>query len=153
MYSNELKVVKKGFIMLYTLLIGVLCILIALYLLKFQYNNMNNATLLKNNSCATPILYNSKEYLLTKLKALVIERTTELTEDKIKAFFLSNEIGNFTYNQCYLKYDNINNVIIMVSYVDEYFHREDYYIWKINDSNMNFIYRNTIFKEGRSKQC
>ena len=137
--------------MIYTLLIGLLCLLVALYCLKFHYNNNNNAILLEKNLCKTSILYNSREYLLTKLKMLMVEKTAGLTEDKIKIFFLTNSIENIIYNHSSLKYDNINNCIILISYVDEYFHREDYYDCKIINSNINFIYKYTTYKEGRSK--
>jgi hypothetical protein len=152
MYRNKLRTVKKGFIMIYTLIIGLLCLLVALYCLEFHYSNKTNATLFEKNLCKTPILYNSKEYLLTKLKTLIVEKTSDFTEGGIKVFFQSNAIENITYNHCYLKYDSINNCIIMFSYVDEYFHREDYYDCKVIDSNINFVYKCTIFKEGRSKQ-
>ena len=139
--------------MIYTLLIGLLCLLVALYCLKFHYNSMNNVILLKKTECKTPILYNSKEYLLTKIKNLIIEKTSDISEDKVKAFFLENEIENITYNHCYFKYDSINNCIIMISYVNEYFHREDCYDCTILNLKINFVYKFTIFKEGRSKQC
>ena len=143
--------------MMYTLLIGLLCLLVALYCLKFHYNSMNNVILLKKIVCKTPILYNSKEYLLTKLKALIVKQVTDITEDRINAFFTDNAnlsiIESITCNQCYLQYDNISKCIIMISYVDEYSHKEDYYDCRIIDRNINFVYKFTIFKEGRSKEC
>ena len=145
--------------MIYTLLIGLLCLLVSLYCLKFYYNNMNNVTLLKKISCKTPNLYNSKEYLFTKLKSLIPANTNDLNEEKIKAIFSDSAIKNITDNgdnagkNCYLKYDRINNCIIMFSYVDEYFHREDAYECKVTTSNIKFVYKYTIFKGGRSKPC
>jgi len=139
--------------MIYTLLIGLLCLLVALYCLKFHYNNMNNANLVKTNLCKTPELYNSKEYILTNLKTLIVGNTRDLTDEKLKAFLMTNAVENIIYNHCYLKYDSINNCIIMCSYVDEFFHREDYYGCTVINSNAKFVYKYTIFKEGRSKQC
>jgi len=139
--------------MIYTLLIGLLCLLVALYCLDFYSNNLKNSTLLEKNLCKTPILYNSKEHLLTELKMLIVEKQLCFTEEKVKVFFLSNSIENIIYNHCYLKYDNNSNCIIMVSYVDEYYHREDYYDYKVINTNIYFIYKYTTYKEGRSKQC
>src|SRR5659263_319273 len=65
MYKN--KKVKKGYILLYVLLIGTICIIMLLYCVNLEASELKNLNSIKNFKIKAELYVENKEFLLTDL--------------------------------------------------------------------------------------
>ncbi|MDP4178256.1 MAG: hypothetical protein Q8900_07975, partial [Bacillota bacterium] len=68
----------------------------------------------------------------------------------IKSYFSVNyDKFKIIYKKSYIIYDITNDSFIMYSYLDDYYHREDIYSYKVVDGKVCFIYKNTVYNLGK----
>lgn len=141
---------KKGYVLLYTLILGLLCIIMAVccFTLELQIRKNN---LSYRNYCLKPNINEEyKENLLTLLNKSIKNSVADITSNNIKDYYILNcNSFKITYKKSYIIYDKNNDDFIMYSYYDEYYHREDIYKYKINEGKLIYMYVNTKYNLGK----
>jgi hypothetical protein len=91
-----------------------------------------------------------KERLFTVMYENIPENIKNSNTASVKSFFLQNNML-YTYDNGHskIKYDTARNKIILQSYYDEYYHREDLFDYRVVGGKLKFFYILTLYVEGR----
>lgn len=150
MFCFKFDRVKKGFTLIYVVLICSLCITMVLAIFKLQVTEVKF-----NKSYMRDVLKQEKiqeyeECLFTKTNNYILVNINQLSDEGIKNYFGSN-YQNFKiiYSDAYIIYNNTNNCFTIFTSVDNQNHREDTYNYKVQANKINFTHRDTLYKEGK----
>ena len=150
MHENKSSNIKTGFILVYTLLMGMLCILLALLCFEMLLDIRKNQSYLKG--CVVKVQENQqgREYVLTEFKNYIMSSVSSLTISNITAFL--NSLASFKWIQwqnCYVtKCDLSRNYIYAVFPCDaSHFIRETYQ-YKIVNGILKFKFVSSTVIEG-----
>jgi len=118
---------KKGFIMVYTILVGIICLLIMMYILNIQisevkYSTSNKKYLLKDNN-----YQKYSEYLMTLFFTYLSENNENIKKVGINQFFYNIKSDIVKYEKASVSFSNINNEFIFSTPYDGSIKRNDYY--------------------------
>lgn len=143
-------IVKKGYILLYVLIIGALCMTILTYCFTLEVKRMKNVISQKNYIIANSKHDEYKEKLLTKLYKEITDNVELITVDNIRSYFQNNVINYYSENKKgSVKYNKDNDIIILDTVVDDYSYRRDIYNYTAQEEKLKIIYFQTIYLEGR----
>jgi len=150
LYSNKLRKIKKGYILLYTIFICGICMCVVLYSFTLELKKARNIESEKNYL----LISNKNEEYKEKLLSILYKNMSENIENnsnlEIKKYLKENSIKYYIDNKKgLLKYDEIEDNIIIDSYVDNYYFRRDIYTYDVVDNKLKFKYDKTIYIEGR----
>ena len=145
---------KKGYILLYVLLVGALCTLMILYIFRIQLENLRTAESVNSTVLINEPLDEDKEFLFTYLNNYIISNLSEkgINEDNIKNLLSPIYISfKINYKDSYASYDNTNNTFKIEYPIDDYSHREDTYNYSVIDNAMHLKFNDTIYYQGKFK--
>lgn len=117
---------KKGFIMVYTVLVGLICIIIMMYIFdikmsEFEYSSSNKTYILKEDN-----YQKYREYLMTLFYTYIAENNDDIKTSGIEKFFY-NSIGNIvTYEIAKVRYSNTTQEFVFIT-SDSRTNRNDYF--------------------------
>lgn len=132
-----------------TLLLGTLCVSLSLYCLCYSVQEYKNRISYKKYILKKQTLHDYKEFLFTCLSNEVKAGSGMTSNSKLKDLLTSNSIMIKTPdNKAYIHYEKIKNCLVIVSYSDEFFHREDYYDYNVVNNRINYKFRSTSYVEG-----
>lgn len=157
MFCYKSKLIKKGAIILDTLLIGTLVLTISLYLLKLEFEENKNVKSMEKYVTKADINIENRECLLTEFTDMVYNKGNEegltINKDSIKDL-MSRRINEFKlwHNNSFIIYNKDKDCIIISSYFDEYYHREDFYSYSVENNKLKWSYANTLYSLGKVKQ-
>jgi len=156
-FCHKVKLTRKGSIIIDTLLIGTLVLTISLYLLKLEFEERKNVKSMENYVTKKDINQENKEYLLTEFTAMLYNKSSEEGLNIIKES-LKDLMGRrvdelkLWHNNSYIVYNKDKDCIIISSYFDEYYHREDFYDYSVENGRIKWNYNNTVYVLGKIKR-
>lgn len=118
---------KKGFIMVYTVLVGLICIIIMMYIFDIQmseveYSRSNKTYILKEDN-----YQRYSEYLKTLFYTYIVENDDDIKILGIEKFFY-NSIGSIVaYDTAMVRYSNITHKFIFTTPYEALTNRNDYF--------------------------
>lgn len=136
---------KKGFILVYTLLVGILCLIIMMYIFDIQmsqikYSTTNKRYLLKDDNYQM-----DKEYLMTLFSTYIDTNKVEIKRLKITNFFHDITGSVVSYQAAKVTYNNTTNEFIFATPYDINAYRNDYYKLETLDEDFKMIFKKTIY--------
>ncbi len=153
MPENKSSDIKKGFILVYTLLIGMLCILLALFCFEMLLDIKSNQGYFKGCILKVQDSQKGREYLLTEIKNCILSNVSTLTVNNITNFL--NSLTSYKLMQwqnCYIaKYDLGKNYIYAALPYDSGNFIKEVYQYKIVDGTLKFKFVFSIITEGSLK--
>jgi len=156
-FCHKTKLTRKGSIIIDTLLIGTLVLTISLYLLKLEFEERKNVKSMENYVTKKDVNHENKEYLLTEFTAMLYNKSSEeglnIIKESVKDL-MSRRVDELKlwHNNSYIVYNKDKDCIIISSYFDEYYHREDFYAYSVEDGKIKWSYDNTIYALGKVKR-
>ncbi|SKA76862.1 hypothetical protein SAMN05428976_102374 [Clostridium sp. USBA 49] len=146
------KKIKKGYILLYTIIITTFCMCIVLYFFTLEFKKIKSIQSEKNYILMNNKYDEYKEKSLTILYQNILENVLEKNYENIKKYFQDSKINFYIDNgKCNFKYNEKDNNLILDTYIDDYFFKRDIYDYDFIDDKFKFIYKETIYIEGRIK--
>ena len=137
---------KKGFILIYTILVGIVCLTIMMYIFdarlsEVRYSTSNKKYVLKENN-----YQRDKEHLMTLFFAYINTDTNKGEIIKgINKFFSKSPSCIVEYVGSKVTYiDEKNGFDFTTLYVTPY-KRHDYYILEYIDEKFKLIYKRTVY--------
>lgn len=124
--------------------------LLALYCVKLELSDRRNNLSYKKYISFTQEHINTYQYLLNALSSEIHANLNTLNYESLKEFLSNKSELKITYNNSYLKYDDSNNTIVIVSYEDEYYHKEEIYSYEVEENQVKFIIKMKKTVEGRA---
>lgn len=148
MYGN--KKIRKGFILVYTLLITSFCLIIAVYIFTLQVKISKNVNSYKNYVLKEQDHDKYKEYLFTEFSEQVLKNINKLEREEIKSYL---NRSSFLYksddNKAKIKYNSITDNIEFTTYYETNYIRIDRYSYNASDGKLKLIYMDTSYSEGK----
>ena len=157
MFCHKTKLTRKGSIIIDTLLIGTLVLTISLYLLKLEFEERKNVKSMENYVTKKDVNHENKEYLLTEFTDMLYNKSSEeglnIIKESLKDL-MSRRVDELKlwHNNSYIVYNKDKDCIIISSYFDEYYHREDFYDYSVENGSIKWSYNNTVYVLGKIKR-
>lgn len=150
MFQNKNTNIKKGFVLVYTLLIGMLCIMLSLFCFEMLLEIRTNVIYSKSYILKVEVDQKGREYLLTEIKEYIIKNTATLTIPSITDLLRNTANTKLVQWQgCYVeKYDLNKNYIAAVLPYDDSNILKEVYQYKIVNGSLKFKYVMSLVVKG-----
>lgn len=148
MYFNKYRKSKKGFILVYTLLITSICFITSLGCFKMELLKRDNNINFKKEINKLDLVQRDREYLLTDLDSYIYANLQDINCENIKNLFLNQSEKHFYFESSYIKYLNNMNSFYLCFYFNGSFYREELYKYNVSDGNVFYIPTEYSYKQG-----
>jgi|GEM_PF-2840595 len=149
MFWNKFRLVKKGYALVYTLLLCSICIVIVLLIFNLEMKVTRNTLSYKNYILKEREYEDNREILFTKLYKNINTNVTELNLDNLKNYFSNCNIYFRTDdNRACIKYDISTNKIVYESIYETNYYRKDLYDYKIIQNIVRLKYISSQYIKG-----
>lgn len=128
---------KKGFILIYTFLVGIICLSIMMYIFDIQMSEVKYATGTKKYVLKEEDNYHRcKEYLMTLFFTYINANSAQIKILGINEFFKGSTNEIVKYEGAKVIYSNVIKEFIFVTPYEARTNRNDYF--KLEDDGENF---------------
>ena len=146
---------KKGFILIYTILIGIICLAIMMsifdiYMAEVKYSIsakryiLNEDSIKKTDANKIEDTYQKdKEYLMTLFLSCIDANSIEIKAKEINKFFPNSTSSIVTYGKAKVTHPNSTNEFIFTTPFELSRNREDYYNLAIIDGSFEMVFIKT----------
>lgn len=149
MFWNKCRITKKGYALIYTLLLCSICMIIVLFLFDLEMKETKNTVSYRNYCLKEKDYEDLKEILFTKLFKSVYANVSSLTINNVKSYLaVSNLYYKTEDNKGCIKYDGSINKIVYESLYEINYCRKDLYDYKIVENKLKLIYLRTLYIRG-----
>jgi hypothetical protein len=129
--------VNKGYIAIYVLLIGLLCIIMSSIVFKLEFERVKNEAYITQASFKNNVEIEAREFLLTSLYEELSENDVLINSDLVLDWLLlNNDSVHFTYKNCILLFNDVEECLEIIYPFDLYHNRHDYYSLSINNDKI-----------------
>lgn len=142
------KRIRKGYSLASSLVIGMFCISLVLIGLKFNIEIYKYNAYFKEYKTKNNYKEECRENLFSSLWENMNGNIPVLDTCSVKSYYSGIINFKLIYKNSYLKYNSSKDAFVMYTYVDSYFHLEDYYTYKIENGRLNIALYKTISSEG-----
>lgn len=140
---------KKGYILVDTLIIGLIAMLIALFCYSLVLQELKYNTSFYGYIKTNVDVQNYKEILLTEVNDNINANVIDKSLNNIKNYLSCNLTTIYTTNnKASISYNTPKNCLILKSYFDESHHREDYFDIIIENGVIKYVYKSTNYESG-----
>ncbi|MCB2291977.1 hypothetical protein LGK95_00295 [Clostridium algoriphilum] len=136
---------KKGFILIYTILVGLICLIIMMYIFDIQVSEMKYSTSTKKYVLNEDNYQKYKEYLMTLFFDYLKENKEQIKEGDTNKFFY-NSTGNIVnYGTSNVVYSNKTEEFIFKTPDETRLTRNDYYKLEVVGESFKLIFVKTDY--------
>jgi len=136
---------KKGFILIYTILVGIICLVIMMYIFDIQASEVKYSTSTKRYVLKEDSYQKYKEYLMTLFFTYVNENSVEIKKIGINAFFYNSTGDIVKYETARVNYSNITSEFIFKTPYDVRTNRNDHFKLEDNGEEFNIVFVKTNY--------
>jgi len=146
---------KKGFILIYTVLVGIICLIIMMYIFDIQmeevkYSSSNKRYILNEDNYQKGILkednyQRDKEYLMTLFFTYINENKAIIKSLGIDVFFHDFTSGKVKYGLAKVSYSIETKKFSFTTPYEILTDRNDYYKLEVIGDSFQMIYINTLY--------
>jgi hypothetical protein len=150
MYRNKYTRIKKGYILVDTLLLGLIALAVALLCFSLVLVDLryNKSYYRYTKNCID--VRNYKEYLLTQVNDSIKEYAADKTTDDIKDYIKTHSVAfNTLDKKANISFDSTKDLFTLKSYYSSTHHREDYFDIIVENTKVKYVYKSTIYTNGR----
>ncbi len=137
---------KKGFIMVYTILVGVICLLIMMYIFDIQISEVRYSTSNKEYLLKEERYQKYSEYLMTLFFTYLNDNKEAIKKSGINEFFYNSKDPIVKYEKSKVSYSNNINKFIFTTPGSYGANRNDYFELKATDESFQMIFVKTEYK-------
>lgn len=142
---------KRGFVLVYTILVGLICLIIMMYIFDIQVEEVKYSISAKKYILKEDNYQRNKEYLLTLFSSFIDTNNEQIKREGINGFFYNFKGNIVEYGEAMVSYSNNTNEFIFQT-PDEYrTTRNDYFKLEVLGERVQMIFVKTdyTYKVGR----
>ncbi|WP_298837293.1 hypothetical protein [Clostridium sp.] len=136
---------KKGFILIYTILVGLVCLTIMMYVFDVQLSEMKYSTSNKNHVLKDDNYQRDKEYLMTLFFKYIKQNEIKISEVGVNKLLFNTLSSCVKYGKALVTYSDITNEFDFTTVYDQLNYRHDYYILEEIDEKFKLIFKRTEY--------
>lgn len=136
---------KKGFILIYTLLVGIICLIITMYIFDIQMSEIKYSTSNKRYALMDDNYQRDKEYLMTLFSTYIDTNKVEIKRLTITTFFHDITGSVVSYQGAKVTYNNTTNEFIFATPYDINAYRNDYYKLETLNEDFKMVFKKTLY--------
>ena len=136
---------KKGFILVYTILVGIICLIIMMYIFDIQMAEVKYATSNKKYILKEDVYQKDKEYLMTLFFTYINENNAGIKKVGIVDFFSNIKSSIVKYGASKVSYSNKTNEYIFTTPYEYTINRNDYYKLVANGERFKLVFIKTEY--------
>lgn len=149
MYRNKTRKLKKGYALVYTLLIALFIITLLIFSFTLELKKTKNIDNYKREVSSSKKYVQHREYLLTELNEIINANVSGVSKDNIKAYFTVNSvIIKVDENKGAARYNKDGDCFYIESYEDTYTYRREIFDYNVISNTLKFIYRKEEYVKG-----
>lgn len=141
MFWSKKRLLKKGFVMIYTLLIGLIIILITSYVFMLEASKKAYILDFKKNVTEKVYSRETTDYLFSEMNSYVTSNTSNISKSELYKLFSSkpdkNKIGNDDY---FIYYDIAADKFVISQNYREKQIKRDIYNYNSVEGKINYMY-------------
>lgn len=144
------KTIKKGYILLYTQIILLLCILLVLIGFKLIIDQKANLYTFEKYVLNEKKDKKYKEYMLTSLNDFIKAKLVSINKEEIKNYFtLYGDKSIAIYENSNIRYSLEKDRFILTYQYEEGILKKDEYNYEVINELVKYTFKNSIFENGR----
>ena len=136
---------KKGFILIYTILVGLVCLTIMMYIFDVQLTEVKYSTSNKNHVLKDDNYQRDKEYLMTLFFKYIDANKVQIKQAGINKFLFDSLSSSVKYGGASVTHINSTNEFDFITPYDMLNNRHDYFILEDNDKKVQLIFIKTKY--------
>lgn len=149
MYRNKTRKLKKGYVLVYTLLIALFIITLLIFSFTLELKKTKNIENYKKDVSSIKKYEQYREYLLTELNRIINTNISVVSKDNIKAYFTVNSvIVRVDENKGSARYNRDEDCFYVESYEDNYTYRREIFDYDVISSTLKFTFRKEEYVKG-----
>lgn len=149
MFWNKYRIIKKGYALVYTLLLCSLCMIFVLFIFNMEMKITRNTLSYKNYALKERDYEDLREIIFTKLFKNIYTNVDVLSSTNLKNYFInSNLYFRSEDNKACITYDATINKIIFESVYENNYYRKDIYDYKVVQNKVRLVFVNAIYIKG-----
>lgn len=149
MFWNKCRIAKKGYALVYILLLCSLCMIFVLFIFNMEVKITKNTISYKNYALKEIDYGDLREILFTKLFNNIYTNVEVLTLSNLKSYFINSELYFRTDDdKACIKYDKTINKLILESVYENGYYKKDIYDYKIDQNKVRLVFINAIYIKG-----
>ncbi|MBZ9688019.1 hypothetical protein G9F72_016935 [Clostridium estertheticum] len=137
---------KKGFILVYTVLVGMICLIIMMYIFDIQMSEVKYSTSTKEYLIKEDNYQRYSEYLMTLFYTYLNENNETIKKTGIKEFFYNSKSYIVKYEKAKVSYSNISNEFIFTTPYKYEANRNDYFELQAIGESYKMVFIKTDYK-------
>jgi len=127
---------KKGFILIYTLLIGIICLIMMMYIFDVQVAEVKYSLSIKKYILKEDYYQKDKEYLMTLFSSFIDINNEQIKMEGINEFFDDFKSHIVKHEEAKVSYSSKSSEFVFTTPWEYRTNRNDYY--KLVDSGESF---------------
>lgn len=136
---------KKGFILIYTLLVGIICLIIMMYIFDIQMSQIKYSSSNRRYALMDDNYQRDKEYLMTLFSTYIDTNKVEIKRLKATNFFNDITGSIVSYASAKVTYNNTTKEFIFATPYDINAFRNDYYKLETLDEDFKMVFIKTLY--------
>ncbi|MCB2359291.1 hypothetical protein [Clostridium estertheticum] len=136
---------KKGFILIYTILVGLVCLTIMMYIFDVQLSEVKYSTSNKRHVLKDDNYQRDKEYLMTLFFKYINENKVQIKQEGINKFSFDSLSNTVKYGGAKVSHTESTNEFIFITSNVKNDKRYDYFILEDSGEKFKLIFIKTEY--------
>lgn len=137
---------KKGFILVYTVLVGMICMIIMIYIFDIQMSEVNYSISTKEYLLKEDNYQRYSEYLMTLFYTYLNENNETIKKLGIVEFFYNSKSYIVKYDKAKVSYSSKSNEFIFTTPYKYGTNRNDYFKLQAESESYRMVFIKTDYK-------
>lgn len=139
MYKYSKRRVNKGYVLIYVLLVGSLCLLSSIFVFQMEMGKRSSLILYKDEVTSKNKLAQSRENLLTAIDTIVNINVSAKDVTSIKGYLSVLPVSyKIYYQNSYISYSKKNDKIFIDYYIDGIYYKTEYYMYYVDSLKIKY---------------
>jgi hypothetical protein len=138
---------KKGFILVYTILVGIICLIMMMYIFDIQVGEMKYSISAKKYILKEDYYQKNKEYLITLFSEVIDVNSDQIKKEGVSGFFHNFESNIVMYEESKVRYSNITSEFIFTTPFEDRINRNDYFKLEPSGDSFKIIFTRTNYTD------
>lgn len=136
---------KKGFILIYTILIGIICLVMMMYIFDIQVAEVKYSISSKKYILKEDAYQKNKEYLLTLFYSFIDTNNEEIKSVGVNGFFYNNKSNIVIYGEAKVNYSSSTSEFVFTTPWEYRINRSDYFKLEAIGDSFQLVFTRTNY--------